>query len=109
MKKYFALGILFFIIIVGGAVMLINVLASNNVTHEDYVTDETTAIKIAEAIWLPIYGNSIYDKQPFNAKYVEKDNSWIVEGTLPPNILGGVPEIKINRTTGEILYVRHGK
>lgn len=29
---------------------------------------EETAIKIAEAIWYPIYGEKIYDKKPFVAR-----------------------------------------
>jgi NTF2 fold immunity protein len=47
------------------------------------VPDDVTAIKIAEAVWLPIYGAAIYDKKPFTAKL--KGNIWIVEGTLPQN------------------------
>ena len=30
--------------------------------EHDYVPNKNTAIKIAEAIWLPIYGESIYRK-----------------------------------------------
>ena len=37
------------------------------VKHTDYVPDEQTPIKIAEAIWLPIFGKSIYDERPFKA------------------------------------------
>jgi hypothetical protein len=73
------------------------------------VPDEATAIKIAEAVWLPIYGNTIYSKQPFVAQYDEKGMCWIVRGTLRDGTLGGVPEIKIDRNDGKILYISHGK
>ena len=38
-----------------------------NLKNKNYVPDKITAIKIAEAVWLPIYGNSIYEKKPFVA------------------------------------------
>ena len=49
-------------------------------THKDYVPDEVTAIKIAEAVWLPIYGKEILEKQkPFKAVLVQ-DSIWCVSG-----------------------------
>ena len=36
-----------------------------------FVPNSETAIKIAEAVWFPIYGNDIYDKKPFVAKLVD--------------------------------------
>ena len=74
---------------------------------QGYVPNETTAIKIAEAVWLPIYGKSIYSKIPFIAKL--NGTVWVVEGSLPLHMRGGVPVIEIVRKTGEILRVSHGK
>lgn len=116
MNRYLILGGLIVIIIVG-VIMLVHVFASNGTTNvnkgyipeEGYVPNEATAVKVAEAVWLPIYGENIYKKQPFIAKYDEKENCWIVNGTLPPDTFGGVPEIKISKSTGEILFVYHGK
>ena len=71
------------------------------------VPDDVTAIKIAEAVWLPIYGAAIYDKKPFTAKL--KGNTWIVEGTLPKNMLGGVPIAEISRVDGRVTRVSHGQ
>lgn len=85
-----------------------------------FVPDKKTAIAIAEAIWLPIYGeNNLKRKKPFTAKL--KDNKvWIVEGTLNVTrkrkdsteviiIKGGVPYIEINKADCKILKVTHGK
>ena len=77
------------------------------VPKEGFVPDETTAMKIAEAIWLPIYGEHIKDKQPFHARLV--GDVWYVEGSLPEHSLGGVPEAEISKTDGRILRVSHGK
>lgn len=74
---------------------------------KDLVPDETTAIKIAEAIWLPIYGEKIYTKKPFVAK-LESKKKWIVTGTLQ-NQKGGVPYIEIQKDDGKILMVTHTK
>ena len=73
----------------------------------DYVPDGETAIKIAEAIWLPIYGKKIYDNRPFIAKL--RDSSvWVVEGTLN-SAKGGVPYMEIQKSDCKILKVFHGK
>lgn len=85
---------------------------TNNVTNSSpqkngYVSDENTAIKIAEAIWLPIYGEEIYKEKPFHAK-LQGDSIWIVEGTLHDE-LGGVACAEIQRKDGKILKVIHGK
>lgn len=32
--------------------------------HQNFVPNEQTAIRIAEAIWLPIYGEQIYESKP---------------------------------------------
>jgi len=74
---------------------------------EGYVPDEATAIKIAEAIWLPIYGNTIYTEKPFKA--VLKNEVWIVEGSLPEGYKGGVAEIEIAKDDGQILRVSHSQ
>jgi len=72
-----------------------------------FVQTEETAIRIAEAVWLEIYGESIYTKQPFIAKYNFIAGYWEVEGSLPINMVGGVPYAHIRKKDGKILYVVH--
>ena len=73
-----------------------------------FVPDKATALKIAIAVWLPIYGNVIYKEQPFNA--VLKDEVWTVSGSLPKGYnIGGVVMIRIQKKDGKILRVIHGK
>jgi hypothetical protein len=73
-----------------------------------YVSDAATAIKIAIAVWEPIYGrDNIAQKKPFHATL--KDGIWTVEGSLPKGWVGGVPEAEIAQKDGRILRVSHGK
>jgi hypothetical protein len=76
--------------------------------HEGYVPDEITAIKIAEAIWLPIYGDIIYKEMPFVAK-LKNDSIWIVEGSLDDGKSGGTAYIEIRKDDCKIIKVTHGK
>ncbi len=77
---------------------------------EGFVPDKETAIKIAEVIWLPIYGDNIYENQPFNAVLSADKKIWTVKGTFDNKyILGGVPYAKIRKKDGKIIGVYHTK
>ncbi len=78
------------------------------IPKEGFVPNEITAIKIAEAVWLPIYGEKVYQNRPYNAK-LEK-GVWIIEGSLPADFTqGGVPYIEIQKKDGKIIKVYHSK
>jgi hypothetical protein len=73
------------------------------------VPDEKTAIKIAESISIPIFGQNINDYKPFHAELVN-DSIWHIYG-LPKNPwssiqLGGTPEFNIRKKDGTILSVK---
>ena len=80
---------------------------------EGYVPDSTTAVKVAEAALIPVYGKrQIESEEPFNATL--KDGVWIVRGTLPcpdPQTVckGGVAEVKISKDDARILSMIHYK
>lgn len=102
-RKYLFLGI----VLVLFTSYMYNNPVNERVMNRDYVPDAETAVKVAEAIWLPIYGGKIYDNKPFVATL--KDSSvWIVEGTLK-STKGGVPYIEIQKSDCKILKVFHGK
>ena len=85
-----------------------NKMKNNNIVdNRDCVPNAETAIKVAEAIWLPIYGEGIYEKKPFKA---ELDNGiWIVKGSLPIGMKGGVPYMEIRKKDCKVLKITHGK
>jgi len=73
----------------------------------DYVPNEQTAIKVAEAIWLPIFGESIYENKPFTAHL--EGNIWLVTGTVPAGSFGGAATIEIRKSDCKILSVTRPK
>jgi hypothetical protein len=73
-----------------------------------FVPDEKTAIRIAEAVWSPIYGeDKIRREEPFVASL--KSGVWTVQGSLPKGWVGGVAIAEISKSDGRILRVSHGK
>jgi|SRR5580704_17798772 hypothetical protein len=73
-----------------------------------YVPDAGTAIKIAVAIWSPIYGEKqISTEKPYNA--VLTNGVWVVQGSLPKGLVGGVAVAEISKDDGKILRVSHGQ
>ena len=74
-----------------------------------FVPDSGTAVRVAVAVWIPIYGASqIGSEQPYVATL--KDGVWTVTGTLPRQYnLGGVATARISKRDGRILFVLHGQ
>ena len=83
------------------------------VPPEGYVPDSATAARIAEAVWIPIYGErQIREQRPYVARL--HGEVWTVLGSfppLPPGELwqGGVAEAEISKRDGRILRVSHGR
>ena len=74
----------------------------------NYVPNEETAIKIAEAILIPIYGNEVLKKKPFTVRLIN-DKIWHVEGSMNLDELGGIPIIEIQKKDCKILSITHTK
>jgi hypothetical protein len=82
-----------------------------------FVPDSKTAVAVAEAVLIPVYGKEQIEKErPFTAR-LEHD-VWTIEGTLncfdakgakTTDCSGGVAVIKISKSDGRILYMLHGK
>ena len=74
-----------------------------NAPKTEFIPNDSTAIKIAEIIWYPIYGNEIYDYKPFKAELVE-GKVWKVSGTVLSE-KGGGPYAEIQKSDGKIISV----
>ncbi|HZS47052.1 MAG TPA: YbbC/YhhH family protein [Blastocatellia bacterium] len=77
-----------------------------------YVPDKETAIRIAEAVCIPIYGeDKVQREKPFVASL--SNGVWYVHGSMPrphhSGMKGGVAMIEISKDDGRILCVIHGK
>lgn len=74
-----------------------------------FVPDSATAVRIAEAVWIPIYGEKqMRRERPFVAHL--SAGVWTVESSLlRPSNVGGVAVAEIAKQDGRILRVSHGK
>ena len=77
------------------------------------VPDETTAVRISEAVLIASYGEGkIKSERPFRA--VLSNGVWYVRGSLPRLFRtlggkGGVASAEINMEDGRVLRIHHGK
>jgi hypothetical protein len=83
--------------------------AKPKLPQQGIVPDERTAVKIAEAVFLPIFGVEEVSKwQPYHAQ-LDKNGVWTVYGTLPQGWRGGTPMLAIRKEDGRVLDVWHGQ
>ncbi len=68
------------------------------------VPNEVTAVKIAEAVFPPIFGAEAVAKyQPYHAQL--KNDVWTVYGTLKSGSRGGTPMLSIQKKDGKVIEV----
>ena len=72
-----------------------------------FVPDETTAIKVGEAVAIAQYGEkTIAEERPFRARLY--GDTWVVKGTLhPKGAAGGTAVVKISKRDGAIVFLTH--
>jgi hypothetical protein len=90
-KHFIALAILF-----GGTCF-----AEAPVPKDGYVPDEKTAVRVAEAVLSPIYGEKNIHEGLFRAAL--KDGVWIVFGSTLGRADGSSVQVRIDKETGKIL------
>ena len=83
--------------------------AQSYVPPKGYVPDSETAVEIAEAVLVPVYGKAMIDRErPFKASL--RDGVWTVTGTMHCSRCdGGVATVKIVKLDGRVLSMIHGK
>lgn len=73
------------------------------------ISDSKDLLKKVEAIWIKKYGNRIKKQKPYQVFYDEANGIWLVQGTLPSYMMGGVANILVENDTGKVLAVWHDK
>lgn len=68
-----------------------------------YVSDETTATRIAQAVWAPLFGDSVAMQKPFRVTL--QGNVWIVIGSTPEWMHTGFPVAEISKDDGRVINV----
>jgi hypothetical protein len=100
------------------AVLLLAAAQAQSYAPKDgFVPDSTTAVKIAEAVLVPVYGKEkVESERPFKAKL--ENDIWTVNGTLHCSdgkggvttaCVGGTAEVKLSKVDGRILKAIHYK
>ena len=72
------------------------------------ITDEYYISEKVRNIFNEKFPDSTFIKRPLYIAFDESYNCWFVCGTLPPNMLGGVPSILI-KPNGDVLAIWHGQ
>lgn len=99
-------------------VILLTAANAQSYTPKDgFVPDSTTAVKVAEAVLIPVYGKeTIEAERPFKAKL--ENGVWTVDGTLRcPDGKGGVTtlcdggtaQVKLSKADGRVIKMIHYK
>lgn len=74
------------------------------------IGNQKIAKEKAEFIWVEIYGEQIKkEKKPYIVLFDSNSGVWLVTGSLPKNMDGGVPYILIQQSDGKVLAVWHDK
>jgi NTF2 fold immunity protein len=91
--------------------------AQSYVPKDGFVPDSATAVKIAEAVLIPVYGKEkIESERPFKATL--ENGVWTVNGTLycpdgkggvTKDCFGGTAEVKLSKADGRVLRMIHYK
>lgn len=81
---------------------------AKQILADTLIKDKAAAIQISEVILFKIYGrDNIIAQRPYETNFI--DGYWILNGTLPENMLGGTFLIIINATNGQVIKLTHGK
>ena len=80
----------------------------NAIGKDEIITDEKTAISIAEPLLFSVYGKeNIVKQRPYKIGKVQ--NYWVISGSLPKPQIGGVFEIIIDSKNGQVIRLTHGE
>jgi len=75
---------------------------------EGVIPDEVTAVKIAEAILPPVFGDEEVSKyKPYHATL--REGIWTVYGTLKPNARGGTPMLSVQKIDAKVIEIWHSQ
>jgi hypothetical protein len=80
---------------------------------QGFIPDSITAVRVAEAVLVPVYGAEQIERQkPLTASL--RGDVWVVKGQLRPRrpgarAAGGVALVEIAKKDGRILRMTHGR
>jgi hypothetical protein len=97
--------------------MIASTVAQDNPPKDGFVPDSATAVRVAEAVLIPVFGREkVQSERPFTAAL--ENGVWTVSGTLhcsdgkggtTTHCVGGTAEVKISKMDGRIIRMVHYK
>ena len=84
----------------------------DNFSSEDClgsIFDSKELLKKVESIWIKKFGERVKAEKPYQIFYDEQNGVWLVQGTLPADMMGGVANIIVENNTGKVLALWHEK
>jgi hypothetical protein len=106
-------------LILSSVLAFVTLAASQVGSKRDYVPSSETALAIAEAVFIPVYGKKVIESErPFKATL--KDDVWTITGSLYcpegrpqserlPSCVGGVAVVKISKIDAHVISMTHYK
>lgn len=77
------------------------------------IKDFEEAKKVAEKIWIEVYGKEVLKKRPYKVFFDYESEVWLVEGSSSSSKYaitnGGVPYFIVEKKTGRVLAIWHDK
>jgi hypothetical protein len=72
------------------------------------LTDEPTAIALAEVLAVAMYGNSVLKQRPFHIG--NRDGVWLLESSFPLSLdAGGTAQLGLSKADGSVIWMEHSK
>lgn len=81
---------------------------SVDISYNMHIETRDDAVKIAEQLFAKEFGESAYSRRPYIVSYDGENKVWLVQGTLPKGMFGGVPYLLI-KENGEVIAIWHDK
>lgn len=72
-------------------------------------SDKEIVFTVAEKKWKEVYGKSAINKQKPFVGEKENDSIWIVRGTLPKSVIGGLAYAEVNVKKHKVIKYTHGE
>lgn len=75
----------------------------------DNASDIKKVMEEAEMLWKKLYGESVKYEKPYRVFYDSQNDIWLIQTSLKSSLMGGVSNILVQRSTGNVLAIWHTK
>lgn len=80
-----------------------------SVVENGVLNNETIAVEVAKIYISNIFGKAcLQEEKPYQVVMIN-DSIWDISGSLPKNALGGTFSIVLDKRTGGVISIMHGK